>query len=66
MSGHLLGASEQADTSSSNNGNHEPEHPLIILSSRFLDQGDSFILFVHCLRWLPMLYCCGHCSWKLQ
>jgi uncharacterized membrane protein (DUF373 family) len=66
-SGHQLGASEQADTSSFNkghNGTHEPEHPLIILSSRFLDQGDSFIYaIVGMCFFLGAIFTLGYSFW---
>ena len=63
-SGHQLGASEKADTSSFNNGHHEPEHPLIILSRRFLDRGDSFIYaIVGICFFLGAIFTLGYCFW---
>src|SRR5258708_23592387 len=63
-SGHQWGASEKADTSSFNNGHHEPEHPLIILSRRFLDRGDSFIYaIVGICFFLGAIFTLGYCFW---
>jgi len=67
MSGHRLGASEQADTSSFNNGHHEPEHPLIILSRRFLDRGDSFIYaIVGICFFLGAIFTLGYSFWDFS
>ncbi len=64
MSDHQLNASEQANTPSSNNSNHESEHPLIILSSRFLDRGDSFIYaIVGICFFLGAIFTLGYSFW---
>src|ERR1700694_2443585 len=64
MSGHRLGASEQADTSSFNKGHHEPKHPFIILSRRFLDRGDSFIYaIVGICFFLGAIFTLGYSFW---